>query len=147
MIIRSTFPYEKVPDGVILAPHHLTIGALIGLYFCAIVWDNYRYRQPHVVGGSLLSVIFSFISIWPYYPVLGAVLTLLSLLAATIAVMVRSIWYEYPLKYRQGVATAIIIAWDDALSHTFGVQTPLDWLFLNIIFPLIVELHKFVWAL
>lgn len=66
------FPAERVPDGVVLAPHHLYIGLSVAL--------------------------FGFMFVWRLYPRTGAALTLLGLL----------------------------IAADDAVSHAFGIWTPLD---------------------
>jgi hypothetical protein len=68
-----TFPYESVPDGAVFAPHHLYVGLL--------------------VAG------FSFALVWRFYPVTGALGTLLG----------------------------VLVALDDAVSHAFGVWTPLDW--------------------
>lgn len=67
------FPAESIPDGNILAPHHLYIGV-------ALTYFAFKY-------------------VWPRYPRLGASLTFVG----------------------------IGIALDDAVSHAFGVWTPLDW--------------------
>lgn len=66
------WPAEAVPDGVVLAPHHLYIG--------------------------LSMALFGFMFVWRLYPRAGATLTLLG----------------------------VLVAADDAVSHAFGVWTPLD---------------------
>lgn len=60
----------------------------------------------HFYIGVALST-FAFVSIWDLYPVTGAGLVLV------------------------GLAVAV----DDALSHAFGIPTPLDWLWNRIIYP------------
>jgi hypothetical protein len=66
------FPAEDEPDGDVQAPHHFYIGMLVAA--------------------------FGFVSVWPFYPATGAVMTV--------------------------VGTIVIV--DDVLSHAFGVWTPLD---------------------
>jgi hypothetical protein len=75
------FPHEAVPDGAVFAPHHFWIGVGIA--------------------------VFAFGLTWRYYPVTGAV----------------------------GTLVGLSIALDDAVSHAFGVPTPLDLLWANYIHP------------
>lgn len=79
------FPAEAEPDGDVLAPHHFYIG----------------------VGAA----VFGFASVWPYYPVTGASMTILG----------------------------VLIVADDVLSHAFGVPTPLDLVWKRAIRPLMAR--------
>ena len=54
---------------------------------------------PHHLYVGLLVAGFSFALVWRYYPVTGSAGTLLG----------------------------VLIALDDAVSHAFGIPTPLDW--------------------
>lgn len=119
------FPYESVPDGAVLAPHHF-YAVLFGLLFCAVVWDDYPHREPLITSLCLLTGFLSFLLIWPWYPVIGASVTLVSLVVAVIPLFTRDLWSKYPLKYRIAVALCIVIALDDAVEHAFPVGTPLD---------------------
>ena len=87
--VLDRFPAEAEPDGAALAPHHFYTGLAIAF--------------------------FGFVSVWAYYPRLGAIMALLGL----------------------------AIAADDAVSHAFGVWTPLDWLWNNHIRPWIMDRHDF----
>ena len=62
---------------------------------------------PHHLYIGLLMAGFAFWAVWQYYPVVGASGTLLGLL----------------------------VALDDAISHAFGVPTPLDLLWAHWIHP------------
>lgn len=81
MVDLDQFPAEEEPDGDVFAPHHFYIGMVLAL--------------------------FSFVTVWPYYPVTGAAAVL--------------------------VGTLILL--DDAISHAFGVWTPLDALWKRVIRP------------
>jgi NADH:ubiquinone oxidoreductase subunit 6 (subunit J) len=129
------FPYESVPDGAIFAPHHFYIGVFLALIFCAVVWDNNRYKEPLYSVIALSGSLFAFALIWPYYSVVGALLTLICLGVATTSLSTRDLWKEYPLKWRILALLSIAIAWDDALEHAFGIPTPLDLLWKIVIHP------------
>jgi len=62
---------------------------------------------PHHLYIGLLVAGFAFAMVWPHYPQMGATGTLLGLL----------------------------IALDDAVSHAFGVPTPLDWTWAHYVYP------------
>lgn len=66
---------------------------------------------PHHLYTGVILTWFSFQFIWPRYPTTGAILTLL------------------------GVG----IAADDAISHAFGVWTPLDWVWNEYLRDLITR--------
>jgi len=109
-----------------MAPHHFTYGALFTLFFCAIVWDNYPEREPMGVVFGILVASFSFLFTWPFYSVVGAAMTLSGLTIATGSILIRDVWKDYPLKWRIATGICILICWDDALEHAFGIPTPLD---------------------
>lgn len=79
-----SWPADRIPDGDVSAPHHFWVGLAV--------------------------TAFSFGSVWPHYPVVGAAGTLL------------------------GLAVAV----DDALEHAFGIPTPLDLFWSRILHPLVV---------
>lgn len=134
------FPYEAVPDGAVLAPHHFHYAVLAVLFVAALIWDDYPKREPALVVVGLLVAEFGFTLTWPYYPATGAGLALAGLAAATLPVAhalgvlaarrlgrewSRPYWALYP-----GMAVVVfvvlLVAWDDLLNHAFGVPTPLD---------------------
>lgn len=119
-------PAEAVPDGFAWAPHHLTWGLLITLLIVFIVWDDYRRKEPVITTGAVGLALFSFLFIWPFYPVLGALGTLAGVSAALAVALAPGEWDVYPTRYRILAASAALIALDDAVSHAFGVWTPVD---------------------
>ena len=127
------FPAEAVPDGAILAPHHYTYGALLALLAVGVVWDNYRDREPLIAAASVGAGLFGFVSVWPYYPVAGALLALAGPVVAigavvlgTLGLSVGGVWDDYPVRMRAAVVVACLITLDDGVEHAFGVWTPLD---------------------
>lgn len=123
-----TFPAEAVPDNAVFAPHHLSIGVLAAMMLLAIVWNDRGGAEPAVAAAALLAALFSFWYVWPFYPVTGALGVLAGLLVASLA-FGRPLWRDYSLGIQVGYALCILIALDDAVSHAFGVWTPLDWFF------------------
>ena len=54
---------------------------------------------------------------------------LVGLLGASVAVAWRRPWrVEYGPKWQWICMFCLVVAWDDALEHTFGFWMPLDWL-------------------
>jgi len=127
------FPHEAVPDGTILGPHHLYIGVAVVAVVAMTVWDDDRRDPLLVVSGIIVSSVFGFALSWPHYPVVGALLTLTGLAASTLA-LARPYWREYRFR-AVAVAVGLAVAWDDAVSHAFGVWTPLDWIWIHHIYP------------
>jgi hypothetical protein len=66
---------------------------------------------PHHFYLGVFAAVFGFVSVWDLYPVTGASLVLLGLLVAA----------------------------DDAVSHAFGVRTPLDLLWRRVIRPVMAS--------
>lgn len=75
--------------------------------------DNDATAPHHFYIGVGVSV-FAFITIWDLYPATGATLVIVGLL----------------------------IAADDALSHAFGIPTPLDQLWKKAIYPVIRRIEN-----
>ena len=122
-----TFPAESVPDGVIGAPHHLYIGVLVLAVAILVVADDYARREPLLALTGTLLALFAFATVWPYYHVTGALLTLAGLLVVLIGILwPGGMWSGYPLVWRAVAFLGLYIAADDAVSHAFGVWTPLD---------------------
>lgn len=121
----ESFPYHGVPDGAVFAPHHIYIGALVALGAAWVVADDIRDREPVGVVSGLSVSLFGFALTWPYYPVVGALLTLGGLGVASIS-LTRRYWFNFP-KAAVVVAFGVAIAADDALEHAFGWPMPLDW--------------------
>lgn len=134
-----TLPAEAVPDGAVFAPHHLTWGALVCLFVCAVVWDDHRHAEPVVAAAGMLLALFGFLFTWKLYPGLGAFLTLTGCLAATISLARSSLWWtKYPARPHIVAMAGAFVALDDAVSHAFGVWTPVDFLWRAFVYKLLV---------
>lgn len=134
-----SFPHDTIPDGAVMAPHHLYIGLVFLGLAMFMVWDD-RPADPTATFLSVFLTLFAFLFIWPYYAFTGAVLTLIGLAAAPVAAWVdRDVFLEArSTKTALGFAAAgWLIAADDAVEHAFGIPTPLDLLFNELIRPLL----------
>lgn len=140
-----SFPTELVPDGTVAAIHHLYSGVALAVLLARTTWDDdvgdwadgIRARglrtDPFGVVAASIVALGLFALAWPHYPVFGAAGTLAGLAAATVS-LARPYWRDY--RYRAaGVAVGLAVAWDDAVSHAFGVVTPLDWTWTHHIYP------------
>jgi hypothetical protein len=146
LLTPLAFPHHTIPDGSVMYPHHLYIGLLLIAVVVFRVADTYRDREPvGVLVGGLVTT-FAFVTLWgTVYPLLGALGTLVGLAVATVALASRRVWTardgpHYPLTARALVALGLAVAWDDALEHAFGVTTPLDWLWTELLYPAIQQL-------
>lgn len=74
---------EQIPDGHVFAPHHFYIGILVA--------------------------VFAFVTVWKWYPTLGAMLTLVG----------------------------VLVALDDVIQHAFQVDTPLHHLWWIVLYPVV----------
>lgn len=118
------FPVEAIPDGHVGAPHHAYTGLLGLLFACAVVWDDYRKREPLAATWGALVAFFGFALVWRWYPFLGASMFGIGLFASLVGV-----WRWSGVYSRRWQAVAVVcwlVALDDWLSHSFGVWTPLD---------------------
>jgi hypothetical protein len=128
-----SFPVDTIPDGAIFAPHHYTYGMLLVLVMIFVVWDNFRDREPLLSVLATGSGLFSFLYVWPFYPVAGAigsvvapVLVIGVVLMGWAGLSVGDVWDDYPVLYRAMTIVFSILALDDAVEHAFGVWTPFD---------------------
>lgn len=133
------FPHDQIPDGAVMAPHH----AYIGLVFLALamfmVWDD-RPADPVATFLSGILTLFGFLFVWPYYPVTGAAMAVTGLAAAPVAAYVDRDVFLKANSTKTALAFAAIgwlIAVDDVVEHAFGISTPLDLLFNELIRPLL----------
>lgn len=152
------FPNELVPDGAVFAPHHYTYAVLLVLLVLATVWDNYPGREPLLAAVGAGVGLFGFLSVWPYYPAPGAILSLAGpvIVVAAVALgsvgtVVGGVWDDYPARARIAAGVFAVVALDDAIEHAFGWPTPLDLLWngylsdhATIVFPAAVAAVAFV---
>ncbi|MFB6073512.1 MAG: hypothetical protein ABEJ89_00710 [Haloarculaceae archaeon] len=128
-----SFPYHTVPDGSVALSHHFTWGLLLALVPILVVWDVHPNRQPAGVLTSIIVAFIGFILMWPVYHVAGALVTLAGLAAASVATVFRLLQVRFDDDLRWSYwpvivwALLLLVAWDDAIQHAFGVVTPLDW--------------------
>jgi len=119
-----TFPAQSIPDGALYAPHHFLYALYLVLFTSARKWDIYPRKEPVVVTGSALAALFGWIHVWRYHPVAGALLCLAGALGVVVGGAVTT---RYSDRWRLLVAWYGLVAFDDAISHAFGVWTPIDW--------------------
>lgn len=132
------FPYHEVPDDAVMAPHHYIYGLIIVAVMLAVVWDDYRQREPLLAAFGMLTGLFGFIFVWPWYHSAGAILSILGPIVTILAVglgwlglSVGDTWDNYPVRWRVGVILGSLIAMDDVIEHAFGWPTPLDYVWKN----------------
>lgn len=119
-----TFPAESVPDGALYAPHHYLYALYLVLFVSARKWDIYPRKEPVVVTGSALAGLFGWVHVWRFYPAAGAIVCLVGALGVIAGGLLTT---RYSIRWRLYVVWTGLIATDDAISHAFGVWTPLDW--------------------
>ena len=127
------FPYHEIPDGAVFAPHHYIYGLLLTLLVLAVVWDNFRAREPLLAALGVVVGLFGFLLVWPWYPVAGAVLSLAGPPIIVLAVglgwsglAVGDTWDDYPLRWRLAAMLGALVAAEDVLQHAFGWSGPFD---------------------
>jgi hypothetical protein len=118
---------ESAPDGHTLAPHHYTWGALLAFWAATYAWDRFSDREPVVVTLGLAVGLFSFITIWRFYPVAGSIGAGFGTTIATVGLLRFRRYATRPAFALAAVGVLAMV--DDWTSHTFEVWTPLDWLF------------------
>lgn len=123
------FPFEAVPDGEVGVLHHFYWGGLLALFAAAVVWDDYRDREPVTLAAGTLVGLAFFGLWWPFYPVTGAAAAGLGTAVAVVGVGLPR-WSAYwSRRWRAVAAVGVAAMVDDWLSHALGVWTPLDWAF------------------
>lgn len=133
-----TFPSESVPDGAVFGPHHLYVGLAVVALVVWVVADDYRHREPLLVAVGAVTAVFGFALTWPYYPAVGALLSLTGLSVALIGLLLPGgIWTSYHWLARGSALAGVAIAADDVLEHALGLWTPLDAVFEHVIYPVI----------
>lgn len=138
-----TFPAEPVPDNALTAPHHFLWSLYLALLATAVVWDDWAHREPFLTTLFIVLALFAWFQVWRWYPAAGATLVLVSLAAAILSVLlaisgvelVFNGWAAYPLKWRVFVLLMLLVSLDDAVSHAFGVWTPLDAIWNRYLVP------------
>lgn len=124
----AAFPNDTVPDASALAPHHAVYGLLAALVVLALVWDDYRDREPLVEATGVLVGLFAFLLAWRWHPVIGATLAHVGPLAALMWMWrPGSAWGRlYPRRVRVVATGAILVGADDVIEHAWPVPSPLD---------------------
>lgn len=122
-----TFPAEAVPDGYVLAPHHLYVGLFVLWFAVWVVVDDYGQREPLLAVAGAAFALFGFPSVWQFYHGTGAAMVLAGVTLALVGVCwPGGMWAPYPLHWRVLALLGVCIALDDAVSHALGWWTPLD---------------------
>ena len=116
-------------------PHHFYLGVLVVLVVCLIASDADTDSEPWAVVGATLLSVFAFALTWPYYPAVGALGVLVALGVATAVAAVRPFWWRIGYFARFVLFVGLFAAWDDALSHALGWQTPLDAVWTEYLYP------------
>lgn len=136
------FPAEAVPDGALFAPHHFLYGCYLALVVLWVVGDDYRHIEPLAVLLGIGVALFGWAHMWKFYPVAGATFVLSGLTVSTLAIRIGIdiLGYEFGDFYTTYgklptliLLLCLLIAWDDALSHAFGIWTPLDAIWNQIV--------------
>lgn len=125
----SKYPAEAEPDNARFAPHHYYQGLLLTLSV-GIVTDNLTVVLLSFSG------LFAFAFMWEkkLYPATAASI---STLTAAALIGVSLPLYTDQLAYMVGVLLGGFWAADDAVSHTFGVWTPVDWFWERFVYNLL----------
>ena len=133
------FPAEAVPDGAILAPHHLYVGALLVVLAALPAVDDHPEREPMAVLIGAIIGAAAFLTVWPFYPATGAALTFAFALVCVVAPIGFPFWRDYQWRGLRGlVLLGGLVMLDDVISHAFGIWTPLDgWLWKGLLYPII----------
>lgn len=124
----STYPAERLPDGLLLTTHHAIYGLLFALFGALVVWDDYPRREPLLAALAALVALIGFVLAWRVHPVTGATLALCGTVVALSAPL-TPLWTGYPYRWRAWVVFWALVALDDVVSHALGWPTPLDTLY------------------
>lgn len=146
-VVGEWEPYHGVPDGCFFCPHHYPMGIYGAVFALMVVWDNRRKKEPVISAIGIMVSYFGWTFMWSgkFHDVWGAIFVLLGLTIATIPVLIGLIdkllefalnqrgedwgpvlWDDYNIRWGALYLLMILVAWDDALQHAFGIWTPLD---------------------
>lgn len=126
-LVPPRFPVELEPDGQVFGPHHAIYGGMAAVVAALLVVDD-SHLDPAAVLGLSLAGLFGFLFVWPFYPAVGAALSLGGFTAA-LAAAVRPgshWWREYPDAHHAVAAAGLGLAVDDVTEHALGWPTPFD---------------------
>lgn len=122
-----TWPAEAIPDGHVIAGHHLYVGLFVLGFAIWVVADDYAHREPLLAAVGAAFALFGFLVVWKWYPGTGAAMTLAGVTVAFAGVLwPGGMWSGYQFRWRPVAFVGVCIAVDDAVSHAFGWWTPLD---------------------
>ncbi|MFC5366042.1 hypothetical protein [Salinirubrum litoreum] len=117
------FPAETLPDGALFGPHHFLYPLYAMLFLAARKWDLHPRKEPVLVVASALLALFAWAHVWKYYPVFGATMALAGVCGTILGGLLT---WRYGRRFQIAVVGLGLAALDDAVSHAFGVWTPLD---------------------
>lgn len=117
------FPAETLPDGALFGPHHFLYPLYAMLFVAARKWDIHPRKEPALIVASALVALFAWAHVWKYYPAFGATMALAGVCGTILGGLVTR---RYGRRFQLGVVVLGVAALDDAVSHAFGVWTPLD---------------------
>jgi hypothetical protein len=117
------FPAETLPDGALFGPHHFLYPLYAMLFVAARKWDIHPRKEPALIVASALLALFAWAHVWKYFPVFGATMALVGVCGTILGGLVT---WRYGRRFQIAVVGLGLAALDDAVSHAFGVWTPLD---------------------
>lgn len=117
------FPAETLPDGALFGPHHFLYPLYAMLFVAARKWDIHPRKEPVLIVASALLALFAWAHVWKYYPVFGATMALAGVCGTILGGLLT---WRYGRRFQLGVVVLGVASLDDAVSHAFGVWTPLD---------------------
>lgn len=142
------FPAETVPDGSVAWPHHYALGLYLVALAALVALNDTRTTDPLAVLAGAGIGLFSWFHLWGTgYPVAGALASILGVVVVGLAV-VRSVSLpvigiqiggfrsRYGRDHAIVVLVGLVVAFDDWVSHAFGIWTPLDWIWGVAIYPI-----------
>ncbi|MFC3476104.1 hypothetical protein [Halobacterium litoreum] len=132
----TAWPVDAVPDGHVAAPHHVYLGLGVLLVVAWVVADDLPHREPVVSVAGALVALFAFGLVWPWYPVVGAAGAVAGVVVALAGVVwPGGMWSTYSSAARALAGVGALVALDDVVEHAFGWATPLDLVWVRVVYP------------